>query len=202
MKKIILFLIPAACIAIMSFSSYSEVLPIGSKIPNPTLQMKNIDGKNISFQDATLKNGIMVMFSCNTCPWVIKNQSRTNEISKYALDNHIGVMLLNPNEAQRSSDDSYDAMKKYANAQGYEWNYAIDKNSIMADAFGANKTPEIYLFNNAGTLVYHGAIDDNPSSADEVNRKHLKIAMDEMLQAKDVTIKETKSVGCTIKRIK
>jgi hypothetical protein len=202
MKKIFLFLLPAAVMMSFAFSGFSGVLPIGSKLPNPTLKMKNVDGKDISFQDAKLKNGLMVMFSCNTCPWVIKNQSRTNEISKYALDNNIGVMLLNPNEAQRSNDDSYEAMKKYAKAQGYEWNYVVDKNHEMADIFGANKTPEIYLFNSDNVLVYHGAIDDNPGSANEVNRKHLKIAMDEMIQSKDVSVKETKSVGCAIKRIK
>ncbi len=202
MKKIFFFLFPIAVVALMAFSSLSEVFPIGSKIPNPTLKMKNIDGKDISFQDAKMKNGLMVMFSCNTCPWVIKNQSRTVEISKYALENNVGVILLNPNEAQRSSDDSYDAMIKYAKNEGYKWSYVVDKNAVMADEFGANKTPEIFLFNKEGNLVYHGAIDDNPGSAAEVNRKHLKITIDEMLQSKEVTVKETKSVGCSIKRLK
>jgi hypothetical protein len=71
----------------------------------------------------------------------------------------------------------------------------------MADAFGANRTPECFLFNGDGKLVYHGAIDDNPSDASAVNRKHLAMAIDEMNAGKEISVKQSKSVGCTIKRL-
>jgi hypothetical protein len=141
------------------------------------------------------------MFSCNTCPYVIKNQQRTREICQYALDHNIGVILVNSNEAQRDNEDSYDAMKKYAEVQGYKWYYSIDKNSELADAFGASRTPENYLFNKDGKLVYHGATDNNPSDADNVTRKHLQEAITEMLAGKDVSVKTSRSVGCSIKRV-
>ena len=73
---------------------------------------------------------------------------------------------------------------------------------MLADAFGANRTPECYLFDKDLKLVYHGAIDNNPADAGNVSRKHLQIAIDEMATGKDVAIKESKSVGCTIKRNK
>lgn len=201
MKKILFAFLPFALIMILSFSKVADRLPIGSDLPMPTLKMKNIDGKEVSLKDATLKNGLLVMFTCNTCPWVIKNQSRTRGVRKYALENNIGVILLNPNEALRDKDDSFEAMQAYAKDQGWDgWNYVVDKNSVMADEFVATRTPEIFLFNKKGKLVYHGAIDNNPGDADGVTRKHLIIAIDEMLQGKDVSVKETKSVGCTIKR--
>jgi hypothetical protein len=78
----------------------------------------------------------------------------------------------------------------------------VDENTVMANAFGATRTPECFLFNAEGKLVYHGAIDDNQNGPDEVTRKHLKIAMDEMLEEKDVAVKTTRSVGCTIKRLR
>lgn len=201
MKKILFAFLPFALIMILSFSKVADRLPIGSDLPMPTLKMKNIDGKEVSLKDATLKNGLLVMFTCNTCPWVIKNQSRTRGVRKYALENNIGVILLNPNEALRDKDDSFEAMQAYAKDQGWDgWNYVVDKNSVMADEFVATRTPEIFLFNKKGKLVYHGAIDNNPRDADGVTRKHLIIAIDEMLQGKDVSVKETKSVGCTIRR--
>ena len=176
-------------------------LPIGSDMPNADTKMKDISGKEVSLKDAKKKNGLLVMFSCNTCPYVIKNQQRTKEISAYALKNEIGVVLVNSNEAQRGSEDSYEAMKQYAKDQGYNWYYVVDEKNAIADAFGATKTPENFLFNKDGKLVYHGAIDDNPD-ASSVSRKHLKEALDEMLGGKDVSVKTSKSVGCTIKRVK
>ena len=185
---------------LLSFMPVAE-LPIGSDMPNADTKMKDISGKEVSLKDAKKKNGLLVMFSCNTCPYVIKNQQRTKEISAYALKNEIGVVLVNSNEAQRDDEDSYEAMKKYAEAQGYKWYYTVDKNSELADAFGANRTPENFLFNKDGKLIYHGAIDDNPSEAGKVNRKHLREAISEMINGKDVSVKTSKSVGCTIKRV-
>ena len=99
--------------------------------------------------------------------------------------NEIGVILLNSNEATRDDGDSYEDMKDYAKRQGYNFNYVLDNNSTMADAFGANRTPEVFLFNKEGKLVYHGAIDDNANGPDQVTRKHALIAIDELVAGKD-----------------
>ena len=199
MKKLLL---PFSLLAFIfySFMPLTE-LPIGADMPKGEIKMKDISGKEVSLNEAKKKNGLLVMFSCNTCPYVIKNQQRTRDISNYALKNEIGVILINSNEGQRSSDDSYEAMKQYAKNQGYNWYYTIDEKSVLADAFGANRTPENFLFNQEGKLVYHGAIDDNPEES-SVTRKHLKEAIDEMLNGKDVSVKTSRSVGCTIKRVK
>ncbi len=186
--------------AVLSAFTTFNVLPIGASIPKPDLKLKDISGKEVSLKDAKKKNGLLVMFSCNTCPWVIKNQSRTAEIANYALSKEVGVILLNSNEGQRDDADSYAEMKKYAAAQGYKWYYAVDANNVLADEFGANRTPEVFLFNGEGKHVYHGAIDDNPGDASGVNRKHLQVAIDEMIAGKDVTQKESRSMGCQIKR--
>jgi thioredoxin-related protein len=200
MKKLITSFSLLAAVSLLAFN-YIDELPIGGQLPKADVKMKDISGKEITLKDAKKANGILVMFSCNTCPYVVKNQDRTREICKYALDNNIGVVLINSNEGQRSSDDSYDAMKKYAEANGYKWYYVVDKNSELADAFGANRTPENFLFNKDGKLIYHGAIDDNPGDAGSVGRKHLHEAIGEMLNGKDVSVKTSRSVGCTIKRV-
>lgn len=201
MKKLLFTALPVAVIALLALKPVTDPLPIGSALPKADIKMKTTDGKEITLNDVKSKNGLLVMFSCNTCPYVIKNQARTKEVCAFAAKKGIGVAILNSNEATRDGSDSYDDMKEYAKAQGYEWNYAVDKNSELADAFGATRTPEVFLFDNTGKLVYHGAIDDNPSDAGSVSRKHLMVAMDEMLEGKEVTQKKSRSVGCGIKRL-
>ena len=199
MKKIFLLLLAFASIAVMAFS-ISGILPIGSTMPKADVKLKDISGAEISIKEVKKENGVLVMFSCNTCPYVIKNQQRTVEIAAYAQKNNVGIIILNSNEGQRNDDDSYAAMKAYAKAQNYKWNYVVDKNNEIADAFGANRTPECFLFNAALKLVYHGAIDDNPTDAGNVKRHHLKEAINELTAGKDISVKESRSVGCGIKR--
>lgn len=199
MKKIVFLLAPVALVASLAFS-VAEPLTIGSSMPKADLKMKDVSGKEISIKQLVKANGVLVMFSCNTCPYVVKNQERTVTINAYAQKMNVGVIVLNSNEAQRADDDSYDAMKKYAKAQNYNWFYAVDENNVLADAFGANRTPECFLFDKNLKLVYHGAIDDNANDAAKVGRMHLQIAIDEMKAGKDVATKTSKSIGCTIKR--
>jgi thioredoxin-related protein len=200
MKKVLFSLLALSTIGLAAFTSVTE-LPIGAEMPKADVKMKDISGKGVSLKDAKKKNGLLVMFSCNTCPYVIKNQQRTVEISNYAMKNDIGVILINSNEGSRNEDDSFAAMQAYAKDQGYKWYYTVDEKSVLADAFGANRTPETFLFNKEGKLVYHGAIDDNPSNEGAVSRKHLKEAIDETVTGKDVTVTTSRSVGCTIKRV-
>ena len=199
MKKILFSLLAVASLATLAFT-VGDPLKIGSVMPKADFKMQDISGKEVAMQDAKKENGILVMFSCNTCPYVIKNQERTLAISKYATENKVGVIILNSNEAQRSDDDSYAAMQTYAKQQGYKWNYVVDKGNQVADAFGANRTPECFLFDKNLKLVYHGAIDNSPADEASITRVHLKEAINEMVAGKEVTVKESKSVGCSIKR--
>ena len=201
MKKLLFAAIPVVMISMIALQPLIEPLPLGSPIPSSETKMKDISGKEVSLNDAKTDKGLLVMFSCNTCPYVIKNQGRAYEAFKYAQGKGLGVAILNSNEGKRDDDDSYEAMKAYAKEQGYNWYYLVDNNSKVADAFGANRTPECFLFNAEGKLVYHGAIDDNPSDESAVSRKHLVTAINEMNAGKEISVKQSKSVGCTIKRL-
>jgi thioredoxin-related protein len=191
--------IAIASIATLAFTT-GDPIQIGSSMPKADLKMQDVSGKSMAMKDAKKDNGVLVMFSCNTCPYVVKNQERTIAISKYATKNNIGVIILNSNEAYRGKDDSFDAMKAYAKDQKYKWNYVVDKNHEVADAFGANRTPECFLFDKNLKLVYHGAIDDSPSDVSTIKRVHLKEAINELVAGKEITVKESRSVGCSIKR--
>ena len=201
MKKTVLALLPLVAVAFVAFTSGNEPLSLGSAVPRADVKLKDVSGKQITFKGSMKSNGLLVMFSCNTCPVVKKYQSRTLESAKEAADKNIGVVLLNSNEAYRGKGDGYADMQAYAKEQGYDFNYALDDNSAMADAFGALRTPEVFLFDGKGLLVYHGAIDDNSNGPADVTRKHLSLAIDELAAGKVVTTKQTKSVGCGIKRV-
>lgn len=196
------FLLSIITILSFAFVLAPEPLPIGAEIPLANIQMQTTSGNEVSLKDAMKQNGLLVMFSCNTCPVVVSNEERTNAICNYALSKDIGVILLNSNEGSRSGNESLEAMKAYAKQQNYKWPYAEDKDHQLADAFGANRTPEIFLFDKNGKLVYHGAIDDNPQNPSSVNRNHLQIAIDELTNGKKITTEKTRSIGCTIKRVK
>lgn len=200
MEKTILFLLVPVVLALRSFAP-GDPLEIGSEMPKAAVSMTDVSGKTISLKDARKQNGLLVMFSCNTCPVVVANQERTRVIAKFALSKGIGVILLNSNEGNRGGADSHDAMKKYAAAQKYDWYYAVDKNNELADAFGAKRTPECFLFDKNNKLVYHGAIDDNPQDEASAKRAYLKEAITEVNAGKPVSVTVTKSVGCGIKRV-
>jgi peroxiredoxin len=198
MKKLLFAFIATA--ALSAFSFHTGVLPIGADIPKPDIKMKDISGSLVSLKEAKGAAGLLVMFSCNSCPYVIKNQGRTNVICGYAKEKNIGVILLNANEGGRRSGESFADMQQYARTQEYNWYYALDSDNEIADAFGATRTPECFLFDKDGKLVYHGAIDDSPADISEVKRNHLKEAINEMLGGKTVSVKESRSIGCSIRR--
>ncbi len=199
MKKI-LFVALAVCSLTVTAQNF-KAIAIGTKLPMADVKMKSVDEKRLSISEAKGKNGVLVMFSCNTCPVVKKYQGRTLESIKAAEENGFGVIIINSNEATRSEGDSYKDMQHYAKSQKYnEIPYVVDEKSALADAFGATRTPECFVFNASNELVYHGAIDDN-TEAGMVARKHLALAMNEVKSGKPVSIKATRSVGCSIKRI-
>lgn len=190
------------------FSSFSVLaqnniksIEIGSEIPMANQAMKSADGKTITLEKAKTNEGLLVMFSCNTCPYVIKSEARTKEMMAYAMEKKIGMVIINSNEAKRSEEDSDKEMAKYAKKMGYKVPYVIDEKSAVADAFGATRTPEVFLFDGNGKLMYKGAMEDNPSSPAESKNMFLKDAIDKITMGQVPDPNSTKSIGCTIKRM-
>jgi hypothetical protein len=116
------------------------------------------------------------------------------------LANGIGCALINSNEAQRTEDDSFDEMVKYYSNQKLKCVYTVDDKSQLANAFGAGRTPQCFLFNNKG-LIYKGAIDDNVKDPSAVKVAYLKEALSSLVKNEMPKVQETKSIGCTIKRL-
>jgi hypothetical protein len=113
----------------------------------------------------------------------------------------IGMVLVNSNEAKRDNHDSMEAMQERAKAEGYEMPYLLDKAHRIADAFGALKTPHVYLFDKDMMLVYRGSLDDNVSDASAVQDNYIMDAMTSLKRGKACDVAETKAIGCSIKRM-
>jgi hypothetical protein len=187
-------------LALTSFTEYVS-LEIGKPVPKAATKVTDVSGKVITLTDSKGKNGLLVIFSCNTCPFVVKNEGRIKEVTAYAMKNEIGVVVVNSNEGQRDGDDSFDAMKKYKADKQFSGFYVLDKDDELANAFGATHTPESFLFGKSGMLLYKGAIDDSPRDETAVKTHFLKDAIDAAAKGQELkTNTVTKSVGCTIKR--
>ena len=204
MKKLIL--IPAIAIVFALVYSFStkkvnfDEIAIAATLPQADLKMKDVGGKDISLNDAKTAKGLLVIFSCNTCPYVKLSESRIKEYSDFCLANGIGCILINSNEAQRAEDDSFDEMVKYYNSQSLKCYYTVDVKSKLANAFGATRTPQCFLFSPKG-LAYKGAIDDNVKDAAAAKALYLKDALNAVVKGTNPATQETKSIGCTIKRV-
>ena len=183
-------------------------LSIGSKAPLADVLMMNVNGTQMSLNTAAGPNGLLVVFSCNTCPFVVGNgeksdgwEGRYNETAIFAKENGVSMVLVNSNEAKRDNHDSMDAMKVHARTNNYGMPYLLDANHQLADAFGALKTPHVYLFDGDMNLVYRGSIDDNVSDAAAVSERYVHDAITAVANGKPVGVAETKAIGCSIKRV-
>ena len=174
------------------------VLAIGSPAPMADTKMTGVGGKEITLAEAAGKKGTMVIFMCNHCPWVKAWQTRITKIGNTAVSKGIGVVAVNSNDPAAYPEDDMANMKTRAKDLGFKFPYVVDATSDVARAFGATHTPEIYLFDASGKLVYHGAVDDN---RDEklVKKPYLTEAVAAVAAGKPVALAETKSLGCGIK---
>jgi peroxiredoxin len=177
-----------------------STLAIGAKAPLADAKMKNAtDGKEITFAKAAGKKGTLVVFTCNHCPYAMAWEQRIVELGNSYSKKGVGVVLINSNDPSLSKFDTFEATQQRAKERGMQFAYAIDEKSAIAKAFGAQRTPEAFLFDQGGKLVYHGTIDDNHEDATKVEKRYLKDALESVVSGKAPAVKETKSLGCGIK---
>lgn len=204
MKRILSlsFILIPVCLVVLSFMFIKPIneLALNAPIPQADTKMKDVSGKEVSLNEAKKAKGLLVIFSCNTCPYVKLSESRIKEAAEFCSKNDIGCILVNSNEAQRGEDDSFDEMVKYYNAQALNCFYVLDLKSAVANAFGATRTPQCFLFNST-SLIYKGAIDDNVKDVSAVKLNYLKDALNALIKGGTPSLQETKSIGCTIKRV-
>ena len=182
-------------------------ISIGSSLPVGDHRMKDISGKEIALKDVVGQKGLLVIFSCNTCPFVVGSddsegwEGRYPELVAYSQRMGVNVAFLNSNEAKREKGDGFADMQERYKAQGLAGYYLYDQKHVVADAFGARTTPHVFLFNKDLKLVYKGAIDDNVANAAEVKEPWLKNAISALASGSTIDPSTTRNIGCSIKRV-
>jgi len=174
-------------------------LALGRGAPLADTPMKSVDGGDVSIAKAAGKNGTLVIFMCNHCPWVKAWQTRIASIGNDAVARGVGVIAVNSNDPAQFPEDDFDSMKRQADALGLKFPYVVDATSDVGRAFGATRTPEAFLFDAKGKLVYHGTVDDNARNEQAVAKTWLRDAVTAVAAGKRVPVAETKAFGCGIK---
>lgn len=199
LRRIVLTLCSLAALSITTAVASADELALGATAPMADTKLKNVNGKEVSIASVKGSKGTLVIFTCNHCPWAKAWEGRIAELSNTYSKKGIGVVLINANDPAAYPEDDFDGNVAKAKQLKLNVPYAVDATSDVARAFGATKTPEVYLFDKPGKLVYHGAVDDNAKEADKVTARYLKDALDAVVAGKPVPLAETKALGCTIK---
>lgn len=182
-------------------------LAIGTAMPAPQVKMKDVGGKELSLADVAGRNGLLVIFTCNTCPFVVGTddsegwEGRYPELAAYCKRFDVGVAFVNSNEAKRGAGDGFADMQARYTEKKYGGHYMLDAGNKVADAFGARTTPHVFLFDKDMKLAYKGAIDDNVSKATEVKERYVEKAVAALAAGKPVGTATTRNIGCSIKRV-
>jgi hypothetical protein len=169
----------------------------GKLIP---FNLKNVDGQIRSSDDmARGKKAMAVIFSCNHCPYVRAWEDRMIALGRTYQEKEVAFALINANDPKKYPEDGFDGMVQRAKTKGYPFPYLHDVDQSTARAYGATRTPEVFLFDALGTLRYHGRIDDNYENPDAVRSREFKDALDAVLDGRTPPATDTAPVGCTIK---
>ena len=172
-------------------------LNIGDKIPD--FNLKGADGKFYSLEDFKDKKILAIAFTCNHCPYVKAYEDRLIAIQNEFADKGVVLVAINSNDEVNYPEDSFDNMVTRANEKGFPFPYLRDETQEIARAFGAERTPHVFVFDSNRILCYKGRVDDNWEYPEQVEKKEFREALNELLEGKEVSVKETEPVGCSIK---
>lgn len=176
-----------------------QPLDIGATLPMAGESMQNVTGSATSFGQQMGEQGLAVIFWSNTCPWVAKYEDRVLALAEEYEQAGIGFVIVNANDPSEYPEEGTDAIRQHAAEMGYPFPYLVDEGSRAAVAFGASRTPQVFLFDSDNTLVYEGTVDDSPSDAAQVTEEYFRDAMDQLIAGTQIAVQKTKAFGCTIK---
>jgi peroxiredoxin len=181
-----------ACVA----GTYNPDRSVGDVIP-AWEGLTGTDGQTHSWQDVADRDAVVVVFTCNTCPYAVDYEQRINDLAaRFAgTQSRVAVVAINANLIP---EDALPAMKTRATARNFQFPYLFDESQAVARSFGAVRTPEFFILDKERRIVYMGAMDDNTTAA-EVKHRYVDDAVAAVLEGKAVTVKETPPVGCLIR---
>ena len=167
--------------------------------PAPDFSLPGVDQQGYSLQGFSEKQVLVVVFSCNHCPYVQAYEDRLIAIQRDYAARGVQLVAINSNDDVNYPEDNFDNMVARAKAKGFNFPYLRDASQEVARAYGATHTPQLFVFDQDRRLRYTGKIDDNWQRPDAVSRRYLREALDALLEKKQPTEPSTHAIGCTIK---
>ena len=175
-------------------------LQVGDVAPEFSLRNANpaFGNELQSLSDSMAKNGCVVVFECNHCPYEIGSFDRIDRAAGKAFELGMGFVGINSNDQEKYVEDSFENMVKRAN-KGMPYAYLHDETQEIANTWGAERTPEFYLLNGEGIVVYRGRLDNSPRNPMEATTSDLSDAMDALSMGELPPVARTQSIGCSVK---
>lgn len=168
----------------------------------PPFNLLCVDGKYHSIDEFGDKKVLVVMFTCNHCPYVQAYEDRIVQLQRDYVGKGVEIVAINPNDEQAYPDDSYEKMVERSRRKGFNFHYLRDLDQSVATAYGPSRTPEAFVFDDQRRLRYHGRIDDNWQDPGKVTSRELRDAIDSLLRGELPKVSDTFPVGCTVKWFK
>ncbi len=166
--------------------------------PAPDFALVGVDGATHALADYAAAPFLVLVQSCNHCPYVLAWEGRLSAIATEYADRGVAVVAINANDADRYPEDSFARMQEHAQEERFPFDYLHDERQELAKALGAERTPEVFVFDAARRLAYHGAIDDSRDE-DAVSEQYLRNALDALIAGDAIPVAETPPVGCSVK---
>ncbi|MBI4424604.1 MAG: thioredoxin family protein [Elusimicrobia bacterium] len=165
----------------------------------PDFSLPGVDGRTYSLASFKDAKALVVIFSCNHCPYVKAYEDRMIELQREFSSKGVRLAVINPNDASSHPEDSFEEMKRRAQSKGFNFPYLRDETQEVARAYGATHTPHLFVFGPDRRLSYTGKIDDNWQEPSQVKRRYLREALEDLLAGRPVREPQTHAIGCTIK---
>lgn len=174
----------------------STMLPLGTSAPS--FSLPDPDGQLHALADNAAAH--LVMFICNHCPFVVHVQEELARLGRDYCSQGVDILAISSNDVTTHPQDGPQYMKKFAEANGFEFPYLYDETQEVARAYGAACTPDFFLFDSHKRLVYRGQLDDaRPGKPVAASGRDLRAAMDALLAGQPVATEQHPSLGCSIK---
>ncbi len=201
MKKVFYSFI---ALALVLGLSNANVIDEGYKVGDyaTDFKLKNVDGKMVAMSDFKEAKGIILIFTCNTCPYSKIYEDRIVALDKKYANQGYPVVAINPNDPVRQPGDTFELMQERAKDKGFTFPYLVDNTQNIAKTYGATRTPHVFLLSKEASkfkVAYIGAIDNNHKSANDASELYVEDAVEALKAGKTVDKAFTKAIGCSIK---
>lgn len=198
-RRVVLVLLPVVALWLGGSAHAQDPLQPGRSVPSVDESLQRLDGTSVSFQQLMGTRGTVVIFWSNRCPWIDRYEERVQKLASEFQAQGIRFVLVNANSTTDRPGEGLEPSRERSDERNYSATYVRDPTAALARVLGAGVTPQAFVFDPEGTLVYTGAIDDSPSGAEQAEEAYLRQAVEALVEGTESPVSQQKPYGCTLK---